>query len=77
MEAVIEFCEKMNTILDAILHPIRTLKFISYPVCLIGAGIFVLLGILGFKNGYKYAGAAVLIYVLISMMWGGLWNLNL
>lgn len=68
MEAITTFAENMNKIFNVILHPIETLQGISYPICLMGAGIAIILGALGFDNCYKYAGLFIIVYILINMM---------
>lgn len=68
MEAVYTFAETMNKIFSVIFHPILSFQKVSYPVCLIGAGISIILGVLGFNNCYKYTGLFIVLYILINMM---------
>jgi hypothetical protein len=68
MEAVYKFAGYMNIIFDVIFHPIRTLQGISYAVCLVCAGMMIILGIIGFKNCYRYAALFVMLYLFINLL---------
>lgn len=68
MEAVYKFAETMNIIFEVIFHPIRTLQGISYSVCLVCSGMMILLGVIGFKNCYKYAALFLILYLFINLL---------
>jgi len=67
-DELVQFYNNMNKFFDIIFHPIQTLQKASYSICLIAAGILIILGIIGIKDCYKYAGAVILLYVIINLL---------